>query len=35
MEIIAIILGKFKVTGHSKIFFFVGFPPSEQDFFVI
>ena len=24
-----------KVTGHSKIYFFVGFPASVQDFFVI
>ena len=25
----------FKVTGHSKVNFFLGFPPSVQDFFVI
>ena len=26
---------RFKVNRHSKINFFVGFPPSVQDFFVI
>ena len=25
----------YKVTGHSKINFFLGFPPSVEDFFVI
>ena len=34
-DVIGILREGFKVTGHSKIKFFVGFPPSIRDFFLL